>query len=443
MSRTIRVLGIESSCDDTGVAVIDQDGQVLSNCINSQLKQHLYNGGIIPGLARDFHLQNIDTVARQAIKESGLKTVAKDIDAITVSTRPGLQHSLQVGLDYARVLAKKYSKPLIPIHHMQAHALMPLMQNRAIRFPALALLISGGHCILSVAKKYNEFHILGCTKDDSPGDMLDKIARRFKLRNLGPPFDEISGGAALELLSRREGANKFKYFNLEGAIPMARHKGCHFSFTGYRGVIEFLAPEVDLLWSSGRHEELLDELSHIASSLQRAILIQLVRKLQRAYMFYRMHWRYQNEDAYKSDGNTKHIGFDIRDIGEESGEVDVLVSGGVAANTYLIDNIRASCQAIDPNIRVFVPQKKLCSDNGVMVAWNGMLRYLDFLSNKSVNSDRAHLDDDVICDAAKMDQIRVSPKSDMGIDISAQVEGLSFGLCKLPLEELRLKASDC
>lgn len=444
MSRTINVLGIESSCDDTGVAVINQDGQVLSNCINSQLKKHLHNGGIIPGLARDFHLQNIDNVARQAIEESGLGKVAKDIDAIAVSTRPGLQHSLQVGLDYARVLAKKYSKPLIPIHHMQAHALMPLMQNRTIRFPALALLISGGHCILSVVKRYNEFHILGSTKDDSPGDLLDKIARRFRLRNLGHPFDEISGGAALELLSRRKGANKFKYFNSEGSIPMLTHRGCKFSFTGYRGNIEPLVPEIDLLWSCGRHEDLLDELSHIGSSLQRAILVQLVRKLQRAYLFYRMHWRYQNEDAFKSDSNTEHIGFGLRDINEESGEIDVLISGGVAANTYLVDNIRASCQEIDPNIRVFAPQKQLCSDNGVMVAWNGMLRYMDFLSNKSTNNvAEADLDYDVICGATKMDQIRVRPKSHMGIDISAQVEAANFRLSKLALDELRLNTSHC
>lgn len=438
MSSTVRVLGIESSCDETGVAVVDQNGRIISNCVDSQLKQHLSNGGIIPGLARDYHLQNIDKVARKAIEESGLRTVASDIDAIAVSTRPGLQHSLQVGLDYARALCKKYSKPLVPIHHMQAHALMPLMENRKIRFPALALLISGGHCILSVVKRYNEFHILGSTRDDSPGDLLDKVARRFRLRNLGHPFDEISGGAALEILSRRKGADRFKYFNSELSVPMLRHCGCAFSFSGYRGKIEELTLLIDSLWSSGKHEQLLNELSHISGSLQRAILIQLVKKLQRAYMFYRMRWRYDNIDAYKCRSNSQHLGFDLHEIDEGSGQPDILISGGVAANGYLLEGIRASFKLIDPEIRVSAPRKQLCSDNGVMIAWNGMLRYQDFLNSRQIDKGSVSLDNSVIFDTAQLDLVRVNPKYDMGIDISTQVDAANFRLGKLYLDELRL-----
>lgn len=436
--RETHVLGIESSCDDTGVAIVRGDKEILSNCVNSQLKQHLSNGGIIPVLAKEYHLNNIDRVANEAFKKSGLESVKRDIDAIAVSTRPGLQFSLQIGLNYARTLAKKYSKPLIPIHHMQAHALMPLLENRSIRFPFLALLISGGHCLVAIAKRINEFHILGSSLDDAPGDILDKCARRFKLKNLGPPFDSISGGAAIELLSQREGANKFKYFNSDQfKIPMLSIPDCDLSFSGYRGGLENLMPMIDELWRSGNRENLLTELSHVCSSLQRVMLIQLVRKLHRAIMYYRMFWRYENEDAFASSTKTQHLGYGLQDICSATDSIDLVVSGGVAANEYLINGIRLACEKCydEPNMKVYVPSRHLCSDNGLMVAWNGMLRFRHILDTNSVKTticQATHsdidLDESLIYDSNQMELVEAKATCPMGVDISHKLKSTKFKL---------------
>lgn len=439
--RKIHVLGIESSCDDTGVAIVNEDGEVLSNSIHSQLREHLTNGGIIPTVARDYHFNNIDRVANQAFKKSGLSSVAEDVSAIAVSTRPGLNFSLQIGLNYARKLAKKYNKPLIPIHHMQAHALMPLLQNKTIRFPFLALLISGGHCLLSIARRYNEFHIMGTKLDDAPGDLLDKVARRLKLRNLGHPFDHISGGAAVELMASRNGADRFKYFNNRNSVPMLQIPNCDFSFSGYRGTLDVLAPRVDELWISGDREQLKKEISDICASLQRSMLIQLVKKLQRAIGFYRMYWRYNNEDAYANNVSTHHLGYELHKLEHDDDRgIDVVISGGVAANSYLVDHIRLACsQVIGDNNQVYTPSKNLCSDNGLMVAWNGLLRYRDYLDSKhGPRWQQVNLEDSVIHDANQMDELIRSAECPMGIDIRAQLKAATFTASRLSHPEFKM-----
>lgn len=442
------MLGIESSCDDTGVAIVKEDGQILSNCINSQLKQHLSNGGIIPVLAKEYHLVNIDRVANEAFKKSCLSSVASDIDAIAVSTRPGLQFSLQVGLNYAKTLAKKYSKPLIPIHHMQAHALMPLLENRSIKFPFLALLISGGHCLITIAKRINKFHILGGSLDDAPGDILDKCARRFKLKNLGPPFDSISGGAAIELLSLREGADRFKYFTRrnEFSIPMLTIPDCDFSFSGYRGGLDSVAPIFDELWRSGNREDLLTELGHLCSSLQRVMLVQIVRKLHRAIMYYRMFWRYENEDAFANSSESQHLGYKLQDIDSSTDSIDLVVSGGVAANKYIIDGLRLACRECydEPNMKVYAPSRHLCSDNGLMVAWNGMLRYRHFLDLnnhlKQLNTNQetyCEIDESVIYQDNQMESVEAKAISPMGLDISNKLKSTRFNIKRIQHPEFK------
>lgn len=456
------MLGIESSCDDTGVAIINQDGKVLSNCIHSQLRQHIALGGIIPTVAKEYHVENIDRVARQAFEQSALNSVAGDIDAIAVSTRPGLHFSLEVGLNYARKLAKKYSKPLIPIHHMQAHALMPLLEHaNSIKFPYLAVLLSGGHCLIAIAKRYNEFHLLGSSRDQAPGDVLDKFARRCRLKNLGPPFDEISGGASIELLSKRPGADRFKYFGNERSIPMLQFPHCDFSFSGYCKFIDSTGLVADSLWSTGgEREQIMDSLADYCASFQRAILLQIARKLHRALMFYRMHWRYKNEDAF---GAGNHLGFGRRIMGrrsvtnnhqaeanndydddeDESGCIDVLVSGGVAANSYLVGGIKLACeQILGSNVKIFVPSKGLCSDNGLMVAWNGLLRYKDFLATKDgfklSAGTNLSIENSVICDHDQMDLVQVIPQSPIGLDISDQVKAANFRLTAIKHPEFRI-----
>lgn len=440
------VLGIETSCDDTGVAILRQDGQILSNCVNSQLRQHLSHGGIIPMVAKEYHVNNIDRVAKEAFEKSKLESVAKNISAIAVTNRPGLDYSLQVGVNYAKHLAKKYSKPLIPIHHMQAHALMPLLENRSIRFPFLALLISGGHSLLAICERYNKFHLIGQSQDDAPGELLDKVARRTRLRNLGPPFDRISGGAAIELLAKRETANRFKYFINERTIPMMRVKTCNMSFAGYRGNLDKIMPTIDELWLRGNREKLLDELGHLCGSLQRAILAQVFRKLYRALMYYRMHWRYNNPQAFQTTSDD-HLGFGIMKFEDSEDWLDIVVSGGVAANGYLLDKIRECCatdiESSKP-VNVYAPSKSLCSDNGLMIAWNGMMRYMDHAQTNICDKDkgslqsRKDLNETVICNSDEMGRVNSLPVCSIGLDLIKIVEKADFKLPKSYNKELKL-----
>jgi len=178
-----RFLLKETTCDDTCAAIVTDSGHILSNVKSSQYQFHLDMGGIIPLVARDKHAKNIANVIIQALKESNLRW--NDISAICVANEPGLELSLKVGVDYAQQLALKYHKALVGVHHMEAHSLIAKLTHPHLRFPFLALLISGGHCLLVLVKDINLFYKLGDTLDNPIGETLDKIARRLKVKNLG------------------------------------------------------------------------------------------------------------------------------------------------------------------------------------------------------------------------------------------------------------------
>jgi len=167
------ILGIETSCDDTGCAIVDTDRNILGECLKSQQQIHLDFGGIIPPVARDLHKENIDSVVTQAIQQAQIEL--NKIDAIAVTVKPGMSLSLLVGMNYAKKLSKQSLKPLIPIHHMEAHALTARLVDKDLKLPFLVLLISGGHCLLAVVKKVNKFILLGQSIDDAPGEAIDKV----------------------------------------------------------------------------------------------------------------------------------------------------------------------------------------------------------------------------------------------------------------------------
>uniref|UniRef100_A0A803T392 N(6)-L-threonylcarbamoyladenine synthase n=1 Tax=Anolis carolinensis TaxID=28377 RepID=A0A803T392_ANOCA len=171
-SSTKIVLGIETSCDDTGAAVVDETGNILGEALHSQNEVHLKTGGIIPPVARQLHQENIERIVQQALSLSGV--CVDELSAVATTVKPGLALSLGVGLDYSLELVQKYKKPFIPIHHMEAHALTVRLTD-PVEFPFLVLLLSGGHCILAVAQGVADFLLLGQTLDIAPGDMLDKV----------------------------------------------------------------------------------------------------------------------------------------------------------------------------------------------------------------------------------------------------------------------------
>ncbi|KAJ1679754.1 Mitochondrial tRNAs modification protein, partial [Spiromyces aspiralis] len=169
--RPLRVLGIESSCDDTAAAVVSEDGRILGEAIRHQHKVHEPNGGIVPGLAAEHHLVNMPDVIREALDNSGLEV--SDLDAVAVTRGPGLPASLSVCINAAKTLAAVHRKPLIGVHHMEAHALTARM-TASVPFPFLCVLISGGHTLSLVVHDVNEYTQLGTTRDDSVGEAFDK-----------------------------------------------------------------------------------------------------------------------------------------------------------------------------------------------------------------------------------------------------------------------------
>ncbi|XP_052095126.1 tRNA N6-adenosine threonylcarbamoyltransferase, mitochondrial-like isoform X9 [Mytilus californianus] len=269
------VLGIETSCDDTGAAVVDDKGNILGDALNSQTKVHVDHGGIIPSVAQDLHRENIDTVVQEALKSANV--VLQDLEAIAVTNKPGLALSLRVGLEYAKELVEKSSKPMIPIHHMEAHALTVRLLKK-VDFPYLVFLMSGGHCLLAVANDIDDFDMLGTSLDEAPGDCIDKTARSLCLKNL-PQCEGLSGGGAIEMLA--ENGNPLSF-----PVPhvMTHYRDCDFSFTGlktyFKRLIHDEATRQDL-----PEGQLLSNVSDVCAALQYAMTYTLCRKLQRAFMY--------------------------------------------------------------------------------------------------------------------------------------------------------------
>lgn len=342
------ILGIETSCDDTGCAIINDKGELLSENINSQNLLHLRNGGIIPDVAQDLHRANIEPVVSQTLDKAQLSI--KDISAIAVTLRPGLALSLVVGMKYAKYLARRHSKPIIPIHHMEAHSLVARMHHD-ITFPFLVLLISGGHCLLAIVQNINHFQLLGESIDCAPGEVFDKVARRMKLRNVFE-YSKLSGGQAIEMAAKK--ASNPDMFKM--ALPLAEYKDCNFSFNGLK-----TSTLLHLHRKEKEHQivadQLIPEVNDLCAAMLMATTRHLLHRTQRAMQFCEIN---------KLIVNRKQV----------------VVSGGVACNNYIFNSLKILCD--DFGYEIFRPAHKLCTDNGVMIAWNGLEKWrqnIDITSN--------------------------------------------------------------
>lgn len=262
-----------------------------------------------------------------------------DLDAIAVTNRPGLPMSLIIGVRYAKYLARKYYKPIIPVHHMEAHALMARMENK-IEFPYLCLLVSGGHTQLVHVKDPVTFILLGASIDDAVGEAFDKIARRLKL-NLIPEFEEVSGGQAIEIAAMEaKDSDRFLF-----PLPLARYRDCKFSFAGLKNNakrnIEKSEKEYDL-----KPDEVIPYYQDFCAGLLKAATKHLSHRTQRA------------------------IEFCIKNDLVPSDERSLVISGGVACNNYIFESLQEMAQ--NYNFKTYRPRKELCNDNGIMIAWNGI-----------------------------------------------------------------------
>ncbi|KFR09762.1 hypothetical protein N306_03178, partial [Opisthocomus hoazin] len=254
------------SCDDTGAAVVDDAGGVLGEALHCQGDVHSRAGGIIPLVAQQLHRENVERVVNEALRASGVSV--RELAAIATTVKPGLALSLEVGLQYSSSLASAHRTPFIPIHHMEAHALTIRLTQR-VEFPFLVLLLSGGHCILAVARGVSDFLLLGQSIDIAPGDMLDKVARRLSLRK-HPECHGMAGGKAIEHLAQTGNWRQHTF-----RLPMQQYRNCDFSFSGLQNLINKAIVQKEK--EEGIQEgEILSCVKDIAAAVQHTVALHII-----------------------------------------------------------------------------------------------------------------------------------------------------------------------
>uniref|UniRef100_A0A3Q0RGZ3 N(6)-L-threonylcarbamoyladenine synthase n=1 Tax=Amphilophus citrinellus TaxID=61819 RepID=A0A3Q0RGZ3_AMPCI len=369
------VLGIETSCDDTGAAVLDETGAILGESLHSQKQVHLRTGGIIPTVAQQLHRENIERVVQEALERSGV--TPGQLSTVATTVKPGLALSLGVGLEFSRRFVRRHNKPFIPIHHMEAHALTVRMLQ-PISFPFLVLLVSGGHALLAVARGVDDFLLLGHTLDEAPGDTLDKVARRLSLVK-HPQCSSLSGGQAIELLAKDGDRSKFPF-----RTPMGQTHDCCFSFAGLRNQITMTIMKKEA--EEGVEEgTLLKCVNDIAAAAQHTVASHLAKRTHRAILFCKVNGLLPLNSP------------------------TLVLSGGVASNQYIRKALTIITETT--GLRLLCPPAKLCTDNGVMIAWNGVER---------LREGKGILPPDV--------DVCYEPKAPLGVDITAEVKAAAIRL---------------
>ena len=312
----MRVLGIETSCDETGIAVYDDEKGLLSHALYSQVKLHADYGGVVPELASRDHVRKIIPLIRQALKEAG--STQDDIDAIAYTKGPGLVGALLVGACVGRSLAFAWGKPAVGVHHMEGHLLAPMLEEDVPEFPFLALLVSGGHSMMVAVEGIGRYQVLGESVDDAAGEAFDKTA---KLMGLDYP-----GGPRLAKLAAQGESNCYRF-----PRPMTDRPGLDFSFSGLKTfAANTIADEPD------------DEQTraNIARAFEEAVVDTLAIKCKRAL--------------------------------KQTGYNRLVIAGGVSANSRLRESLAEMMQGLGG--RVYYPRGEFCTDNGAMIAYAGMQR---------------------------------------------------------------------
>lgn len=355
--------------------MLDETGLILGESLHSQKEVHLRTGGIIPTVAQQLHRENIERVVQEALERSGVDP--GQLSAVATTVKPGLALSLGVGLEFSKRFVRQHNKPFIPIHHMEAHALTVRMLQ-PVAFPFLVLLVSGGHSLLAVARGVNDFVLLGHTLDEAPGDTLDKVARRLSLTK-HPQCSTLSGGQAIELLAK-DGDRKRFFFK----TPMGQMYDCCFSFAGLRNNITMTIMKEEEK-EGIKQGTLLSCVNDIAAATQHTVACHLAKRTLRAILF------------CKANGMLP------------SSSPTLVLSGGVASNQY----IRRALTIISEltGLHLLCPPAKFCTDNGVMIAWNGVERL-----REGTGILPPHVD---VC---------YEPKAPLGVDMTAEVRAAAIRL---------------
>lgn len=303
----MRVLGIESSCDDLSMAVV-QGGRVLSNVTASQVEDHRPYGGVVPEIASRRHLENLERTLEAALSRAGVGL--EDLEGIGVTYAPGLVGSLLVGLNFAKGLALGLKIPFRGVHHIEAHLFSPFLEN-PLQFPFLGLVVSGGHTHLFWVEAIGGLELLGHTVDDAAGEAFDKVAKW-----MGLPYP---GGPAIDRLSEQGNPRAFEF-----SLPKVRAGVMHTSFSGMK------TAAVDYWEQAGENRK-----ADLAASFQAAVVRALTKMVERGW--------------------------------EAKGPAPLAVSGGVACNRALRKALREKAQS--RGVALWLPSPQYCTDNGAMVAF--------------------------------------------------------------------------
>ena len=361
----MKILAVESSCDETAAAVVVDGREVRSNIISTQIPIHTLYGGVVPEIASRKHVERVNQVIRKALSDGG--ETLDSIDAVAVTYGPGLVGALLVGLNAAKAIAWAKDKPLIGVNHIEGHIAGNFIEHKDLTTPFLCLVVSGGHTHLVRVLDYGKYEILGRTVDDAAGEAFDKIARVI---GLGYP-----GGPKIE--EEAKGGDPEAYH-----FPLAHVRGSEydFSFSGLKSaVLNFLNSEAMKADTAKRHDTLLSDSAHSKSGVGEIPLIDgklygtigradLAASLQKAVV-----------DALTSRAFL---------AAEKEGEKRIALAGGVAANSYLQSSMKE--EAKKRGIEFFCPSKLLCTDNAAMIGCAG---YYEFMKGH-----RSHLSLNAISD---------------------------------------------
>ena len=314
----MKTLGIETSCDETAVAVYDSEHGIIGESVFSQIKMHAEYGGVVPELASRDHCVKIISVLQEAINQVDLQS----IDQVAYTSGPGLLGALLIGESFAQGISSALNIPLIPINHLEGHLMSPVMEFPEIKVPYICLLVSGGHSMIVDVKDRGDYKILGQSQDDAVGEAFDKVGKL-----LGLPYP---GGPHIERLALKGNSKAYDF-----PRPMMHSDNLDLSFSGLKTSVLYTVRDID---------DLTDQVkADIAASFQQAVIDVLTKKIKKAV--------------------------------ELSGRSEVIIAGGVAANKALRAAIKDLENTI--NIRVYYPSLKYCGDNAAMIAFVGSLRSSD------------------------------------------------------------------
>lgn len=314
------ILGIESSCDETSVAIVKDGREVLSNIVLSQAEIHAKYGGVVPEIASRAHTETIYSLCEDALKKAGIDL--KDINAIAATYAPGLIGALLVGLNFGKALAYKLNVPLVPVHHIRGHIAAAYLEYKELEPVFLAFVASGGHTSIIKVDGYTQFKLLGMTRDDAVGEAFDKIARAMNL-----PYP---GGAEIERRACLGDKNSIK-------IPMAKVSGSEldFSFSGIKTHI----------------------INYINTNKQKYGITELSEEEK------------QNIAASFTENVTQSILIRIKRSIEMTGYKKFVCAGGVMANSHIRNALNILCEDMD--VDIYIPDRKYCGDNAAMIAAQG------------------------------------------------------------------------